>query len=210
MGETEIRLALNRASADYCDKTELIKSTYTQTSVAGQRYYTLDGTILRITDVQINDVSIPRLIGKPVIDDDEFDAQVGLEAGTQSSNDRYWYTSNDRLGLVEKIPSVASRDDKQSDYQSISVATEIRIFSISKASDFTIDLTEISSLPTQFHDALIYRVIADGYLKAGLEAFNPKVSQLFDIKYKELIKDGKKRARAHYNASATMIKPTEY
>ena len=29
MGETEIRLALNRAQDDFCAKTELIKETYT-------------------------------------------------------------------------------------------------------------------------------------------------------------------------------------
>lgn len=210
MGETETRLALNRASADYCDKTELIKSTYTQTSVAGQRYYSLDDTILRITDVQVNDVSIPRLIGNPGIDDDEFDGQAGLTAGTSSSNERYWYVSNGRLGVVEKIKQAVTRDDKQSDYQSISIAKEIRIFAIAKAADFTTDLTEISSIPSQFHDALVYRVISDGYLKSGSEVFNPQVSQLFDVKYKELVKDGKKRARANYHASATVIKPTEY
>ena len=48
MGETEIRLALNRAQDDFCYKTELIKDTYTQDSVAGQRYYTLDGKILKV------------------------------------------------------------------------------------------------------------------------------------------------------------------
>ena len=210
MGETEIRLALNRAQADFCDKTELIKSTYTQDSVAGQRYYTLDGTILRITDVQVNDVSIPRLMGNPIVDDDEFDGQAGLTTGTASSNNRYWYISNGRLGVVEKINKAVTRDGKQSNYQSISVVKEIRIFAIAKATDFTSDLTEVSNIPTQFHDAIVYKVISDGYLKTGLETFNPQASQLFDIKYKELVKDGKKRARANYHASATVIRPTDY
>ena len=208
MGETEIRLALNRAQADFCDKTELIKSTYTQDSVAGQRYYSLDETILRITDVQVNDVSIPRLIGNPIIDDDEFDSQVGLTAGSTTSNDRYWYVSSGRLGVVEKITKVITRDDKQSDYQSISAVKELRIFAIAKADDFTSTLTEESALPSQFQDALIYKILSDGYLKSG-ENLQPQVAQLFDAKYKELVKDGKKRARTNYQ-SGGIVKPTEY
>jgi len=158
MGETEIRLALNRAQDNYCAKTELIKETYTQNSVAGKRYYTIDPQIIKITSVQVNDVTIPRLIGKPIIDDDEFDAETGLTAPSTSSNDRYWYTDSGRLGVVERIVGTASRDGKISDYQSISAVKEIRIFAISQATDFTTDLTEVSELPSQFHDALVYKL----------------------------------------------------
>ena len=210
MGETEIRLALNRAQDDYCAKTELIKETYTQNSVAGQRYYTLDAQIIKITSVQVNDVMIPRLIGKPIIDDDEFDAQTGLTTPSASSDDRYWYTDSGRLGVVERIVGTASRDGKTSDYQSVSEVKEIRIFAISQATDFTTDLTEVSELPTQFHDALVYKIIADGYLKAGGEVFNPQVSQIFDGKYDVLVKDGKKHARSQYISGATIISPTDF
>jgi hypothetical protein len=211
MGETEIRLALNRAQDDYCAKTELIKETYTQNSVAGQRYYTLDAQILKIIAVQVNDVEISRLIGKPIIDDDEFDAQVGLTAPSTSSNDRYWYVDGGRLGVVEKISGVLSRDDKISDYQSISVVKEIRILAISQATDFTTDLTEVSELPPQFHDALVYKVISDGYLKSGIEEFNPQVSQIFDAKYEALVKNGKKQARSQYlSGGSTIIAPTDF
>ena len=210
LGETEIRLALNRAQDDYCAKTELIKETYTQDSVAGQRYYTLDAQIIKIIAIQINDVEIPRLIGKPIIDDDEWDAQAGLIAPTSSSDDRYWYVDGGRLGIVEKIPSAASRDGKISDYQSISEVKEIRILSISQATDFTTDLTEISELPIQFHDALVYKIVADGYLKSGLAEFNPQISQIFDAKYMALVKDGKKHARSHYIHGSTIISPTDF
>jgi hypothetical protein len=210
MGETEIRLALNRAQDDYCAKTELIKETYTQNSVAGKRYYTIDSQIIKITSVQINDVTIPRLIGKPIIDDDEFDAETGLTAPSTISDDRYWYTDSGRLGVVERIVGTASRDGKVSDYQSVSEVKEIRIFAISQATDFTTDLTEVSELPSQFHDALVYKIIADGYLKAGGEVFNPQVSQIFDGKYDVLVKDGKKHARSQYISGATIITPTDF
>ena len=210
LGETEIRLALNRAQDDYCTKTELIKETYTQNSVAGQRYYTIDAQVLKILSVQVNDVEIPRLIGKPIIDDDEFDAQTGLTAPAGSSDNRYWYTDSGRLGIVEKISSATSRDGQVSDYQSISEVKEIRMFTIAQATDFTTDLTEVSELPVQFHDALVYKIVSDGYLKSGLEEFNPQVSQIFDAKYMELVKDGKKHARSHYIDGMTIITPTDF
>ena len=210
MGETELRLALNRAQDDYCTQTELIKKTSTITSVAGQRYYTIAANILRIMSVQFNDVKIPRLIGAPLIDDDEHDPP-GLDTPSSSVNDRYWYIDTDRLGIVEKITGVTTRDDRQSNYQSCSVTgKEIRLFCITQATDFTTDLTEVSELPSQFHNSLVYQVISDGYLKAGLEAFNPQVAQIFDVKYKELVKDGRKHARAEYVSGATLIKPTEF
>ena len=70
MGQTEIVKLLNRAKDDFCAKTEIIKDTYTTSTVANQRYYTIDNKILKIKSVWLNDVEIPKLIGKPLIDDD--------------------------------------------------------------------------------------------------------------------------------------------
>lgn len=210
MGETEIRLALNRAQDDYSAKTELIKKTSTLTSAAGQRYYAIASDILKIMSIQFNHVEIPRLIGNPIIDDDEH-TPPGLPTPSSSTNERYWFTDTGRIGIVEKIAGVISRDDKQSDYQSCSVTgEEVRLFCITQATDFTTDLTEVSELPSQFHNSLVYNVISDGYLKAGLETFNPQVAAVFDAKYKELVKDGKKHARSEYVHGATLIKPTEF
>ena len=210
MGETEIRLSLNRAQDDFSAKTELITETFTQDSVAGQRYYLLDSQILKIQTVQVNDVDIPRLIGKPIIDDDEYDAQTGLTAASASSNDRYWYVSSGRLGVVEKVAGNITRDGKTSNYQSISEVKELRIYAISQATDFTTDLTEVSELPSQFHDALSYKVIREAYLRGTSAVFNPQAAQLFEAKYMALVKDGKKHARSQYIAGATTITPVDF
>ena len=76
MGNNEIRLLLNRASDDFCAKTELIKHSFSlgadvnpDSSTANKRYYTLPSDILTIREVWLNNVRIPRLIGKPIIDD---------------------------------------------------------------------------------------------------------------------------------------------
>ena len=71
IGEKEAVKILNRAKDDFCAKTELVKDSYTSVTVANQRYYTIDNKILKILSVWLNDVLIPMLIGKPIIDDDE-------------------------------------------------------------------------------------------------------------------------------------------
>ena len=70
MGEKEAINLLNRAKDSFCSKSELIKDSYTSATVANQRYYTLDNNIIKIQSVWLNDVQIPKLLGKPIIDDD--------------------------------------------------------------------------------------------------------------------------------------------
>ena len=199
MGQTEIRLGLNRAQDDYCSKTELIKTSYIQNSSAGKRYYELHADILKITKVQINDVEIPRLLEMPIIDDDEWDDEIGLVAPGSSSNERYWYIDNNRLGIVERVLNSVTRDDKTSDFQSISEAKEMRIHAIAQAVDFTSTLTGVSDLPTQFHEALSSKVIAEGYLRPP--SLNPNIFTVFDAKYKDFVKEGKKYARSNYGST---------
>ena len=196
MGHIEIRKALNRAQNDYCARTELIKETYVQNSIAGHRYYNLNDNILKILSIQINDVEIPRLQGNPIIDDDEFDGSEGLTAGSTSSNDRYWYMNNNRLAIVEKVTNAITRDDKTSNYQSISEVKEIRIHAISQGTDFGDDLTQESDLPLQYREGLAYKVISDGYLVG--DALNPDTHKLFYIKYLDSVREGKKFARSGY------------
>tara|TARA_R110002051_G_scaffold319609_1_gene403868 strand:- start:2100 stop:2378 length:279 start_codon:yes stop_codon:yes gene_type:complete len=71
MGQTEIVKLLDRAKNDFCSKTDIVKDTYTGVTVAGQRYYDIDSRILKIKSLWLNDVKIPKLIGKPIIDDED-------------------------------------------------------------------------------------------------------------------------------------------
>jgi len=70
IGEVEAVKLLNRAKDDFCAKTELVKDSYTTSTVVNQRYYTIDNKILKIKSVWLNDIEIPMLVGKPIIDDD--------------------------------------------------------------------------------------------------------------------------------------------
>lgn len=74
MGETEIRELLNTAQREIVEATEILKSWFTTTTVADQRFYTLDAEVLKIKRVELTDADgnyyqIPRLLGKPELGD---------------------------------------------------------------------------------------------------------------------------------------------
>ena len=71
MGQTEMVKLLDRAKNDFCARTEIVKDSYTGTTVANQRYYDIDARIIKIKDIYLNDVLIPRMLEKPSIDDED-------------------------------------------------------------------------------------------------------------------------------------------
>ena len=52
LGETQIRIFLNKALDEFCRKTRILNTVYTFPSVADQRYYDLDDSISEITRVE--------------------------------------------------------------------------------------------------------------------------------------------------------------
>ena len=207
MGEVEVRKLLNRASDDYCAKTELIKNTYKQNTAAGQRYYKIHDDILKIVELHVDDVLIPRMVGKPIIDDDEIASTNVLATPTSTNNERFWYIDHGRVGVVEKVLNTVTRDDKTSNYQSISEALELRIFVVSRAIHFTDDDSMESEIPSQFHEALAYKVIAMGYLHPNNLDIN--LSNAFTSLYADLVKEGKKFARNQYRSTG-FIRPQDF
>lgn len=74
MGEKEIRKLLNKAQDIICEETEILRSWFSDTTVANQRLYTLDELILTISRVELTDADgtyymIPRLSQEPVVGD---------------------------------------------------------------------------------------------------------------------------------------------
>ena len=71
MGETEIIKILNRAKDDFCEETGIYKKTDASlTTTADTRWYTIPSGLLKIEEVYLNDVKIPRLQGNPIINDE--------------------------------------------------------------------------------------------------------------------------------------------
>ena len=207
MGITEIRAKLNRAQDDFCARTEVIKRTYVQNTEAGTRYYPLDANILKITKVQLDDIYIPRLIGDPIIDDDEFDLAEGRNDVGTGSTDWYWYISNNRIGIVEKVVNGITVNGKTSHYISVSTVKQLRLFTISQATDFTTLMNFIPDLPPQFREALSFKVIADGYLRG--ETLSPDLHTLFMKKYELMVRDGRKYSRSNFQQDA-ILKPQDF
>ena len=67
--ENEIRVMLNRAQDDFTSRTDILKTSYTQATVANQRFYLLNPQILDIRQVEIDNIAIPRFVGTPPITD---------------------------------------------------------------------------------------------------------------------------------------------
>jgi len=208
MSHAEIMLRLNNAQDDFCAKTELIRNTYRQLTVAGKRYYPLHADILKILKVQLDDIEIPRLLTPPIIDDDEFDGATGRNDANKGATDYAWYIDSQRIAIVEHLPEGLTIDGNTTHYQSISTSDkEIRLYTIGQAIDFTTNTALSSDLPSQFHEALAYKVIADGYLKG--ESLNVQLAQLFEGKYMSFVKEGKKHAKSNFVYSG-IIKPQDF
>jgi len=56
---------LNRASDDFCRKTEVLDSSYTFSTEAGVRYYNLLKNIIRISSVDVDDETADIVVGRP-------------------------------------------------------------------------------------------------------------------------------------------------
>ena len=132
--------------------------------------------------------------------------------------ERFYYIDNNRLALVEKN-GVQTTDNATTVFKSITEAKSLRIHAISKASHFNtgteIDATEYSSstlgplgaIPTQFHEALVYKVIAMGYKTPP--NINIDLAQYFDLEYEKSVKSAKKFSRSAYIQTG-IIAPVDF
>ena len=65
-GETSIRKAINRAQDDLSSKTGIIQGVGDETLELGKRYYDLDPGMLEIKKVQVDNITIKRLLTQPI------------------------------------------------------------------------------------------------------------------------------------------------
>jgi hypothetical protein len=112
---------------------------------------------------------------------------------------RAWYVDKlGKIGIVEKATNAVSKDGYTSDWKSITAVKATRIYAISRDSDISIDeLTNtFNQIPSQFHEALVYKVIAMGYKDPRNMEINN--AQYFDLEYSLGIKEGKKFSKSNY------------
>ena len=132
--------------------------------------------------------------------------------------ERFYFVDNDRLAIIEKKGSTTV-DNATTNYQTISEAKPIRMNTICKANHFNTgsniveaDFTSTTSgplgdIPSQFHEALVFKVIAMGYKTPP--AMDINTAQYFDMEYEKTVKEGKKFARSNYIQTG-MIAPQDF
>tara|TARA_R110002051_G_scaffold319609_1_gene403867 strand:- start:1711 stop:2100 length:390 start_codon:yes stop_codon:yes gene_type:complete len=112
---------------------------------------------------------------------------------------RAWFVDKlGKIGIVEKATNAVTRDGHTSDWTSITVAKNFRIYAISRDDDLSSnDLTNtFNQIPTQFHESIVYKVIANGYKDPRNMEINN--AQYFDMEYNQGIREGKKFSKSDY------------
>ena len=122
---------------------------------------------------------------------------------------RYWYTDKHRIGIVEKGTNVTTKDGYTSDWASISEVKDVRMYTISRDSDVSIDepTNTWTQIPEQFHETIVYKAIANGYKDP--RNIELQTAQYFDNEYTLGVKEAKKFASSNY-ASTGHIKSQEF
>ena len=96
----QLEMYIEQSANRIAEKTGAIKKTFLISSVAGARWYDLNHGIIKINKVYFNDVNIPKLIGDPIIDDEEMSnpndaSDTALPTPTANAkNKRFWMISD--------------------------------------------------------------------------------------------------------------------
>ena len=237
LGGRESELYVEMAGDRIALDTGLTKRNFVISSVAGQRWYSLDASVVKVDKIFFNDVKIPRLIGEPIIDDDEFtdpedSSDTALTTPTANAeNKRFWIYSNyhldatsrkvDRIGIVEKVTNALTRDGRTSDFQSCSITgtsnirvyatTSIYKFNVSATPGTTDDATSSNVGPLRDIPVQFHEVLLNGAVARGYKDprnFKPDMSEYFDGLFEEGIKRIKKHERVKH--STGFIKPQDF
>lgn len=134
---------------------------------------------------------------------------------------RFWFTERGKIAFVESGSSTTV-DGVTTTILSLSEAKTVRVKAIANAVHFTTQETPgddsedglmvaeyddptkgpLGEIPNQFHEALVYKVIANGYREPrNLEI---QLAQYFDGEYSKGVKNAKKYSKSNYQASGTI------
>lgn len=125
------------------------------------------------------------------------------------SKERFWYTENKKIGVVEKDGTTTTTDGVVSSYKSISEAKTLRLFTISMDADLSAALGDaaFANIPEQFHEAIVFKAIAYGYLDPRNMEMNNSAN--FTQMYDQGVKRAKKYVRSQ-NITSGQITPQEF
>lgn len=127
-----------------------------------------------------------------------------------SRTTRAWFVDKLlRIGIVEKGTNATTKEGYTTDWKSVSVIKDLRIYTISRDADIVIDATTATwaQIPNQFHEAIVYKAIASGYKDP--RHMELQVAQYFDNEYAVGVKDAKKYSKSNYQ-TVGQIKSQDY
>ena len=128
--------------------------------------------------------------------------------------ERFYFVDNDRLAIVEKN-GLTTVDGASTVFKTISAAKAVRMNTICKADHFNTGANIVAAdaisptagplghIPTQFHEALVFKVISMGYKTPP--AMDINVAQYFDMEYDKIIREAKKFARSNYIQTGMVV-----
>ena len=98
-----------------------------------------------------------------------------------------WYTERDRLAIVTYDSKATTIDDL---YVNVPIGSVVRIYGAKIADPFSISNDELTELPEQYHEAIVYRAISMGYeIPPNL---NPEMAMYFKAQYEQKVKAARK------------------
>ena len=132
---------------------------------------------------------------------------------SSTTRQKYWYTHKNQIAIIEKSDNITTQESAETQYTSISVTGKtVRIFGVFKPTALGTELTTASdtgltSIPSQFHEVIVNKVIANGYkdprnLKIDLATY-------FDSEYDKGLREAKKFSKSRYKRGG-VIKPHDF
>tara|TARA_R100001129_G_C5300007_1_gene242292 strand:- start:1121 stop:1519 length:399 start_codon:yes stop_codon:yes gene_type:complete len=126
---------------------------------------------------------------------------------------RFWFidtsTVRARMGIVEQVTNVLTKDGHTTDFKAITEAKDITIYAIARDYDLTVNnmASTWSQIPLQFHEVIVNKAIANGYKEP--RNMDIQVAQYFDNEYLLGLKEAKKFSRSNYQTTGK-IKPQDF
>lgn len=185
LGETQIKMDINSAYLDYCNKTELLSNYYEETPQIGVVSYYLPDDVNAIYDVKFFDVNGKELTGSNTL-------KFSIDQGAITF---YNYFGSD----IQEIPSNIGKI----------------VYYYTATPSKLIDDSQSPLVPDEFHSALVSGVLKDYFAKFKIDKvmqdgniikmIDLNVASYHDREYQKKVIEGKKYALKNKNSLAIHI-----
>jgi len=116
-----------------------------------------------------------------------------------------WFVERNRLAIVSLSDDRTSVDDA---YINIPVGSKVRVYGSKIAQHLDTDNEVLTEIPEQYHEAIVYKAIANGYEIPPNQNF--QAAQYFNAYYADLVKKAKKWKRAGRIGGTKQIIPFDF